>query len=467
MKLILQLLLMFMIVGRAMAGCAGGSPTWASTPDYTSVASCVSQASADDTINVSAGDGTETWTSTLNITKAIHIIGPGESNLTISKTTSGYLMSFQPSPQSSNPEIEVSGFAFSIGNSAGGIELWYYNSQITSQMNKANIHECTFTGKTSPSGLGTEYIISAGMGGVVWKCTFSGAWQYFRGMQEGTESYLTVYDTALGTANALYFEDNVFNKVGNADEYIYDCQYGGMRVVWRYNTFNIPDTSSINVIDWHEYNSSDYAACVGHLMYGNDIVFTNNGSTYAIAAARGGRSILLFNNLDTTTDSNSIGWASGEYGCPTNYLDYQEVQTYSVSNLRNLTTNDLDGWDAQSGISCVGIEDYPAVDWSLFDYESSFDGSTGAGCGTSGSRPATCSERVGYWQTTQDNCADITGYVGDIVNNPTRSDISGTMYVCGDSNDWAEWWTPYTYPHPLRGEGEGEEVTKRLKLRGN
>jgi hypothetical protein len=55
--------------------CTGASPTWTATPDQASVATCVGNAVAGDTVNVLAG--TATWTTTLTINRAITLRGAG------------------------------------------------------------------------------------------------------------------------------------------------------------------------------------------------------------------------------------------------------------------------------------------------------------------------------------------------------------------------------------------------------
>lgn len=84
----------------------------------------------------------------------------------------------------------------------------------------------------------------------------------------------------------------------------------------------------------------------------------------------------------------------------------------------------------------------------------SFDGTGstggGVGCGTLGSRPATCTVGVGYWATDQ-SCSDLTNTTGV---NPTTP-ISGTLYKCTSTDTWESYYEPYEYPHSLREVCQG------------
>ncbi len=69
----------------------------------------------------------------------------------------------------------------------------------------------------------------------------------------------------------------------------------------------------------------------------------------------------------------------------------------------------------------------------------------GVGAGPLASRPSACTVGVGYWATDQ-SISDLSGMVGSSPANP----ISGTLYKCTSTNTWTTYYTPYTYPHPLR-----------------
>jgi hypothetical protein len=78
---------------------------------------------------------------------------------------------------------------------------------------------------------------------------------------------------------------------------------------------------------------------------------------------------------------------------------------------------------------------------------SPFNGTTGAGWGTAARRPSTCTTGVAYFATDEGSWNAST-------SNPRGVDFAGAdgrLYKCTSTNTWTLYYTPYTYPHPLRG----------------
>lgn len=119
----------------------------------------------------------------------------------------------------------------------------------------------------------------------------------------------------------------------------------------------------------------------------------------------------------------------------------QEVaHSYYWINLNNGTHKDF--VESNDPFNCLA----PNVEY--WNYEPSFDGTVGVGAGTLASRPATCTTGVGYWATNQ-SLTDLTGLIGQ---NPATP-LAGTLSECTSTDTYTDIYTPYIYPHPLRGGG--------------
>jgi hypothetical protein len=77
---------------------------------------------------------------------------------------------------------------------------------------------------------------------------------------------------------------------------------------------------------------------------------------------------------------------------------------------------------------------------------SPFDGTSGTGWGTLANRPTTCTAGVGYFATDQGSWNTSTSNPYGVQQNGA----DGVLYKCTATNTWTLYYTPHTYPHPLR-----------------
>lgn len=103
------------IVSPGYAACTGASPTWVTTPDGASIQTCLSGASLNDTINVSAGSGTIATTVTAPNDLNLSLIGAGIDQTTLSGSATT-LINF------GRGNKRISGFTFTI--TGGGIRVY-------------------------------------------------------------------------------------------------------------------------------------------------------------------------------------------------------------------------------------------------------------------------------------------------------------------------------------------------------
>jgi hypothetical protein len=113
--------------------------------------------------------------------------------------------------------------------------------------------------------------------------------------------------------------------------------------------------------------------------------------------------------------------------------------------------NTRNGTRVDPGIGEAASVPYIVANAEYYFQGASFTGATGVGVGTLASRPATCTTGVYYWATDQGswNTEDSTIHAGHGSNHTQGAD--GLLYRCTSTNTWTLYYTPYDYPHPLRG----------------
>jgi len=456
-KIFLPVLFIFGVFGLANASHAGTIN--AASCSLTDISSAISSAFPGDTVQVPAGTGSCVWNGTLTVTKGVKLIGPGANNLTITNaydcTGSEKMITYTPDNPAANNPFRISGFTFDGGGKCPILLLDVSNSN-DPQINIRIDHNVFQNTKPNDTTLGVS-ITNGGAWGVIDNNTLSG-YIPVRNDNGGGKAWWDNWNGInYGSSENLYFEDSIINITG----IVTDCQESE-RYAFRYNTISMTD-SAYPMFDLHG-NSTWAYSCFGGEIYGNNVVST---VYQKLNQQRGGKMIVFDNNC---TDCNGAFYAqvrTEQYGvqvtanpCPDgsgNYCAkdgaYEQVSdSYYWNNLMAYTvayhqgTTDVQNTYGGSG----GTVPPPALDTPLGGRDF-FDTTTSPGitCGSPGNRPATCSTGQGFWATNQ-SPSDLHGLVGKSPLTP----ISGTLYKCTTPNVWTAYFTPYTYPHPLRTSGD-------------
>lgn len=462
----------------AYAACTGSTPTWSCTPDYDSINGCIngsgcSGISAGDTINVSAGDGTETWSSQLIINKGVTLKGAGSTKTIITagldatgsaRALTQYLIVYYPSNPENDEPFRLTGFTFDCASRIQALKL--FNPTLHKQT-KIRIDNNRFInglpGPPITEIKGTFYGVMDS--NYIFKnASNNNALDVNNGVDLPTW-YNSDYEP--GSGNAFFFEDNICDLTDVA----HDVGEGG-KVVVRYNTYNmiVPNlTRSAMMV--HGAQAGAHTSNMGLEYYGNDIKGIANVSP--LIGSRGGIHLGFYNKITApgTTyialgnmyPDNCPDKCASPYDSGTDFVATPNGKPQHVSNSYFWINKD-DGQEVGAYVNmdcCTGLGGYgPWSDCCIhglgnpslqansewWEYKQAFDGKAGVGCGTLAARPATCTTGVGYWATTQD-CNNLNGMVGVAPSTP----ISGTLYKCTSTDTWTSYYTPYTYPHPLRG----------------
>lgn len=260
------------------------------------------------------------------IDKDIDVIGAGEglTVIQVSNTTGHF--------DQSSAVLVSGGGSFSnvtFDNTYGTGAANRPSSIIASTVDGWRIHHCTFTNGPFPG-----YSIFTNCYGLYDHCTFNGGtgqdeWVFIRNITGGTNASWTT-PQSMGTADAVYGEDNIYNLLGYTD------LNSGARGVVRMSRVNPTLGQSIKM-DGHGYwSNQNPRQGVRHQEFYN-IVFTGNptGSQGAIEIRGGGGRVFglrattgpAFSLRDYGYSSGGQNFSPGTFQTPLNYPIFNQVGT--------------------------------------------------------------------------------------------------------------------------------------------
>ena len=296
-----------------------GVPLWATTYNaadcqQATVAALAASAADGDTIHVPVTGSPCTWTSGLTVTgKGISIIGIG--NPTIIDSVSGRLLTFQPTY--GNSLMRFSGFTVQPGTTSGSPVL-LRGTCMSGGCPNVRIDHNSFLG-WSQVGQSLEAYALFLVGNVFGVMdhnivTSGGNYLEFANVNHG--SYLGVGSlgdnswaapNSLGTANALFLEDNTFNNGAWAT----DCDHmpnlydsSGCRMVVRYNNFTAIINGPGAVQNHGTESGGRMRGGVSMEVYGNTMTASQALSGYV--GIRSGTAMIWGNTLAISGSSSNF-----------------------------------------------------------------------------------------------------------------------------------------------------------------
>ena len=399
----------------------------AASASYADVNAAVGDAITGDLVVVPAGS--ETWDTQLLITKGITLQGAGTGSTIITRGVASSLIRIE---LTEDVPVRVTGFYLdSNGTTYSNIYVrgTTNNSFCSSQV---RVDHCYFE-----EGSHSLYI-HGWVEGVADNNTFhncSIAVMFYGDNDNVWGRYFTGGVTAAGTSNAFFVEDNeiILGNVDVAEAIYHQC---GARSVIRHNIFDAEACTSYYAAWFDSHGNWPYYDPEGENIFrGQPLIEVYENivkaySAYRLYNIRGG-SLLIYNNTMTTLSG----------GCPGVTLqDEESWQTAIFDPLR-------ESWPAQDQIMNTFIWGNTANGVAIID--------------------ATIDERdAEFIQKDRDyfiHAPESTGghesytdRAGASDTEPTNEDGDGTMIFTAEGANAYYPYTPYTYPHPLRGYGGGE-----------
>jgi hypothetical protein len=419
------------------------------------VQAAVTSAGRGGTVNVPAGNCT--WSSTLTLTSGVTLAGKGVGSTVITSSNTVLISNVPDSTAIANGEnIKITGFTFDGGGSQDVLIAIQGESGISGK----KPYCCYVIGNnkfqnTSPTS--SNGVIQAGgngngqLRGVIYSNTFDRTnipMRLFSNNDTREWANTAFNNFSFGTADNLYFEDNTIQYssayAGNNPGWIEIGQ--GARLAARYNSWNLANATTPqedqDIHGFQNWSGTVNSGQTGSMMieyYGNSL---SNMGTYRWIDHRGGIGMFFDNVMNGSGGGIDIYGMSVPGSCPsqispapTNYnpLVYN---TYFFNNTQS-GTNILANMNPSGNPTACSVTENS--NW--WNYNASCTASSctaGVGSGTTAPTGA-CTTGVGYWVASTPSATASSSTIQ-----------SGALYKCTSTNTWTKYYTPYTYPHPLR-----------------
>ena len=420
----------------------------------------------------------------LCMTRGINLRGGkgGATLITLSGAASRGAIAYEPDGTSiaQDTPFEFSGFGVDAAGASYGEGLVNVDNSGTTPITQVRIHDNTF--RSSPL---ESLAINGPVYGVAYANRFEDCGTAVR-VEGGDLRSWGLNHREYGTAHSFFFEDNTSAATTTASAGAFTAGQGGSLVV-RYNTY---DTAELPLSgnQWQDLHglqsmstqsgSCDDVQCgyppydvpgscypeedccqqwsqVKTEWYGNiHTGFLNPYSTAQEWLRLRGSWLMMFNNTISGTGVMPLPDIY-QYSCdscqsPTSPPFSQHVQnTYVWNNTGNGDNLPIAVLQDNCGWYAVGAPYTITENVDFWNFNSNaLNGSSerGINCG-SAAPTGNCSVGDGYWQTSHSPCSSPPATM-DEMKAVTQA---GTFWRCPSPNSWEIYYTPYTYPHPLRG----------------
>lgn len=324
----------------------------------------------------------------LDIDIGCNLVGPGLASLDIGYSGSSGQMVNIDAGH--GDAVRITGFTFSGNAYVFKIE----NSGITNT--SLRFDSLYFDGTSAP-------FVTAGVGAVTTGVIYSNTFNNVNAINVSVTQTSGDPSETPGTSLAWFIEDNTFNMgSGNSAYHAIAANANGIYVA-RYNTFNITDDVA-SLLDAHGYCSNNRGGTYMVEIYQNTVAVSGGKDLQEFANIRGGRGTIYDNTL--------TGSLSGAMIAITNY---RSCASYAAGS----------GCNQVGNTECDDTEGYPCTDQinNFYAWDNTDDGVeqtiTPPNCGT--------------------QCTGDCDWVAHLTEN--------TDYFNTELS-----YTPYTYPHPVRGD---------------